>query len=244
MPVEPESPESHHQTSKLSQFLKVFLISVALILLGVLIGVLSAKFVQPPASTAPQNNTQTPVDEQSLTPIEEESIVNLPEKLFEIRNSNAGVYSYDLYIPGDWTVLSEEQKSGDISLSFKKEDLFLWLMYNQDLKPTTCLTAEEIAPAKTSYVRYSEFADLAKGDLSWRIIKSQSATESATYLVCQKSTQGNYTSLTSAGYITFGSETKTELTEKELQDLNSIIAKIEMVTTTATPSAKAKTMDR
>lgn len=99
------------QTENKTSFLKVFLISLSLILLGILLGILAAKFFQPTSvsQTTPEENmiispTTTSTPEIETAPLMIPSPTATPEALLSLKWKNHTTEIYKLYYPQTWSL--------------------------------------------------------------------------------------------------------------------------------------------
>lgn len=251
IPEYPELDNQNHSTKKDSgmvRFVKIFLIAVALVLLGVLLGVLASSFLsnpKPAANVGNPNSLQTETNEPTVTPATTEaSSVNPttePEysKKIEYRNIGSGPYSFDLLLTDDWKIASKSTEPKNLYIDVENQDLFAQITYNAKQstpKSSLCLLSEEIAPKNIPYIKYQQVDELKMDELSWRLVKSLTATQSASYLVCEQNKNNQYTNLTSVGFINFGLTTGEEITSNHKNTLLKLLKGLEIVSP-ATPSA-------
>lgn len=247
----PEYPENEDQEQKekkesgLTRFVKIFLISVALVLLGVLLGVLASSFlggastvnvVETPIPTKTDSATTPVASQSSQTDIQIEP--DYSQKI-EYRNSGAGPYSFDLLLTDDWKIATKSTEPRNLNLDIENQDLFAQITYNAKQstpKPSLCLLSEEIAPKNIPYIKYQQIDELKMGELSWRLVKSLTSTQSASYLVCEQNRNNQYTNLTSVGFINFGLTSGEEISLNHKNTILKLLKGLEMVSP-ASPSA-------
>lgn len=230
------------------RFVKIFLIAVALVLLGVLLGVLASSFLsspKPAANIGNPNSLQAETNQPTVTPTATEatsvSPTTEPEytKKIDYRNIGSGPYSFNLLLTDDWKIASKSTEPKNLYIDIENQDLFAQISYNTKQstpKSSLCLLSEEIAPKNIPYIKYQQVDELKIGELSWRLAKSITATESASYLVCEQNKNNQYTNLTSVGFINFGLTSGEEITPSHKNTILKLFKGLEIVSP-ATPSA-------
>lgn len=243
-----ENQNDHHQQeeTKLVKFVKVFLIAFALILLGVLIGVISSKFLsnQTPVSQIQQpvttNNTENgEVINTTVTPLL--SPVETENKTYQYRNIASGPHSFDLIYSGLWQESTQSGTKSDLNLSLSRDNLTFNLFYNpKDIKTKSelCLSSEDIAPKNLPYLKYKYSVDVDVAGLNWRLAKDMMSTESASYKVCEQNKENQYQSLTSFGFISIKTENGLDFTKAEETQVLQLLSGFEKKS--STPSSNLK----
>lgn len=196
------------------RFIKVFLIAIALILFGILIGVISSKFLS--GSMGDNSSDKTQSTNQAITSIitlapsgylsqgTSSSSSDIKNETFIYRNNSAGPLSFDLIFSGLWQESSSSASKTNLNLTLTRDNLLFNLFYNSKdskTKPELCLASEDVAPKNLPYFKYKTSTDVSVSGLNWRLAKDMMSTESASYKVCEQNTENQYTSLTSFGYI-------------------------------------------
>ncbi len=253
----PEYPEPDSQTqntkkdSGMVRFVKIFLIAVALILLGVLLGVIASSFLSSPKSATNTSTTVSPqaeTTEPTETPMTTEVASVNPTaeteytKKIEYRNIGSGPYSFDLSLSNDWKIASKSTEPKNLNIDIEKQDLLAQISYNTKQntpKPSLCLLSEEIAPKNIPYIKYQQVDELKMGELSWKLVKSLTATQSASYLVCEQNKNNQYTNLTSIGFINIGLTTGEEISTDNKNSILKLFKGLEIINP-ATSSAVKK----
>ena len=247
-------PEPHddkeHQDSPLVKFVKVFLIAVALVLLGVLIGVVSSRLLVG-SSTDTQTQSQirnqpvpTSSDSQdNVSPSEnpDSLMADLQNRSFEYRNNSAGPLSFDLIYSGLWQESTISGTKNDLNLSLTRDNLTFNLFYNpKDIKTKSelCLSSEDIAPKNLPYLKYKYSVDVDVAGLNWRLAKDMASTESASYKVCEQNKENQYQSLTSFGFISIKTENGQDLTKAEETQILQLLTGFEKKSSTPSSSLK------
>ncbi|OGD83515.1 hypothetical protein A2572_03940 [Candidatus Collierbacteria bacterium RIFOXYD1_FULL_40_9] len=250
----PEYPENEdhgeNKESGLVRFVKIFLIAVALILLGVLLGILASSFFGASIANNPQipKPTQVMDNNSMLVPSvasqsadsEKVSEANYTNKI-EYRNNGAGAYSFDLLLTDDWKIATKSTDKNNISIKLINQDLYVNLFYNPTSKTSkseVCLQSEEIAPKNIPYLKYSQYKDLQVGDLAWRLVKNSQSSQSASYLICEQNSNNQYVSLTSVGFITSGKENGNETNTTEENKILSLFKGLKIITSTSSATPK------
>lgn len=252
--LEYPEPDNHNQNtikdSGLVRFVKIFLIAVALILLGVLLGVLASSLL----GGGTPNNAQTPQPTKTIdnNSIPAPSVASQssqtdnqtePEysKKIEYRNNAAGPYSFDFLLTDDWKIATKSADKNNIDIKITNEDLLVSLFYSPTSKTSKseiCLQSEEISSKNIPYIKYNQYKDLQIGDLSWRLVKNSQATQSASYLICEQNNNNQFVSLTSIGFITSRKDDGAEINTSEENKIVNLFKGLKVIVSTISATPK------
>lgn len=189
---------------------KVFLISLGLILLGVLLGILAAKFFQPvstsPVSTEPEisviiSEEITPEE----TPIMLPSPTATPEALLKLTWKSYSTATYKLFYPQNWT---KKNTATGITLSKGSNSIVISTTKSEN----TCLKD----PQNTSLQSFDKDGNF------WVL---QEASASSVYQICEY-TDSDPIPDTQIGTITLSG---TKIDQATLDEFKYIVEKIEIV---------------
>lgn len=224
------------QTSNSLGFIKIFLISVALILLGALFGVLAANFITPKTITEfPDNSMMEPVSsDYTMESNQIDEVVSDKSQIFEYRNIGQGPFSFDLKYDSSWMVATESADKTNPHLTLEKDNLIFDLSYNPktaEKMTSLCLKSEEITPKGIPYVRYDMSQDVSIGDTVWRFVKDSTATESAIYRVCEQNSENQFLTMTMAGFIESYTKDGNEITKQEESSILTLLSGFEFIST-------------
>ncbi len=246
-----DHPQSTNKDTVLTRFVKIFLVAVALILLGVLLGVLASNFLSSPKPTTSTNvsipsqpEAKNLTESPTATEVAKVSPAGETEynKKIEYRNIGSGPYSFDLLLSDDWKIASKSTEPKNLNIDIENQDLFAQITYNSKQntpKSSLCLLPEEIAPKNIPYIKYQQIDELKMDKFSWKLVKSLTATQSASYLVCEQNKNNQYTNLTSVGFINFGLTTDKEISANHKDTILKFFKGLKIINS-ATSSAVKK----
>ncbi len=195
------NPGSFPEADSPPSFLKIFLISICLILLGILLGILAAKFFQPVAPVVtppPTTNLSTPTTpppsiELSSTPMA------TPSSLLDAQWKSYSTKQYKLFYPSTWM-----SKYSTDKLTLTKSKSIVTILSKAEIKGGGCENKSVYSINKTDFV--------------WDI---QEASSSSLYHVCE--TTSDSSPVTRIGEITLSGSNIDQMT---LDEFKYILEKI------------------
>ncbi len=216
-------------------FLRASLLSLVLILIGVLVGILAARFVPLTPSPTVMEATPTPEITEEATPTATpiltptatpSALLSLNWKMMTVNSPLTNFHSYRIYYPDTWSIKTYSNKpasgnTGTSTLILVKESATITIL--QKNQPIQYCTFPGDNLEGEGVVQLGDFHGLAKGDESfWRWAPRLNTTVPE-YLVCGSEKSAAYIASTSIGIITL---TGTDLDPQTLDEFNYLLEKI------------------
>lgn len=258
-PIQPPLPTLQNKENP-SNLLHTIFVGLALILGGVLIGVIAAKYIPvsnlssevpvvpedlvTPTPVVPSANseyiqiTPTPVVVPTSTP---SALLNLKWNMLTVKSPVSFSYSYRLYYPTTWTVkeqrnIKKADDTGFSSLVLTKGGYSLKILQGTSTENNgnkACVYPDD-PTLEGMKQNYSDFKDIFKEqEIRWRFSHDSTSTTSVIYRVCEKINEKDYGEETVLGYITVTGK-DTDLAT--IDEIKYIIERIQIIKGTL-PSA-------
>ncbi len=217
----PLPPTPHIEETEKSSVVRNVLVTFALVLLGILLGVLASRFVPTaPAVVAPAEPTIEPI--QELTPMEtpipeptatSAALLSLKWNMMTVKSPLTAFKSYRIYYPTTWSIKEYKNvpKTGELgssTLTLMKGNINIEIIQS-DAHYADCVYPGE-PDIEGLFDRYGDFKSLLKNDnFMWRWAQQElpSAAVTPVYRICENNSEGKFVSSTALGQIKITSNT-------------------------------------
>jgi len=219
----------------------MFLIGIALILLGALVGILVSRFLPAaPTPTVPALPTATPTADTTpeLTPTEiivpiptatPSALLNLKWNTMTVKSPLSAFNSYRLSYPTTWSIKEYKnipevvgKNQGSSTLTLQKGNVSFSILQNEG-EGTVCLYPNS-SSFDGRYTRFGDFRSLNQDAYIWRwalSLPDEGTTQS--FQVCEQPQGGQFNTSTSIGFIDLP---LAEADSETFEEFNYILEKI------------------
>lgn len=216
--------------------LRSVLIGIVLILIGILVGVLAARFVPLTPSEPIIEATPTPeITEEEATPsatplltptATPSALLSLKWKMLTVNSPLSNFHSYRVYYPDTWSIKTYTNKPGNentatSTLILVKDGATITIL--QKKQPLTFCAFPGDSLEGEGVVQLGDFQGLAKGDESFWRWAPRLNTVVPEYIVCGSEKSANYIDTTSVGIISLVGD---NLDPQVFDEFNYLLEKI------------------
>lgn len=224
-----------------SSFLRIFLIAIALILFGILVGVLASRFIPlsypqvpvaeiTPAITPTEEATPTATPNIIVTPTATPSaLLDLKWTKMTVKSPVSFYHSYQIFYPSTWTIKTYKNTpgkndTGSSNLTLVKGPATMVIQQILQPAPQCSFPGDNVAPGE-GVVQLGDFNGVFKSTTTqWRWALRLN-TDTPIYTVCGSENDQAFVATTSIGLISL---TGQNLDAQTLDEFNYMLEKIQI----------------